>query len=436
MEIYKFLREFLKPPNDPRLQTSRMLLRICFGSIIGATIWAHFSEIDQVVTAQGKIVPQSRLQIVQHQEGGRIEQIHVRQGEKVKVADLLVSLSPFDQKSEYDTQKYNLLSLSAKNIRLQAQYDGKPLKFSDELVAEAPQAVVNETALYVEQIRQLQATLASHESVIRQKEIDIRDNRDQLVGLNRALEIYGEEFSATKKLVSRGLEPMLSELSSERAYTEARLRRNAAQELINRRIAEREEVVERRKITYQEAKNTLLGELTKARTDLHALQQTLPVVAGKIDRTSIRAPISGVVNRVLVSTEGGGVLKPNDAVIEIVPEGTELLLEVNLSPADIGFVREGQATIIKLTTYDFSVYGSMHGVVKVVGADAVANEKGESFYNVRIEPESQIFKSRDREFLIIPGMTAQADIITNKRTVLSYIMAPFTKALKASFREK
>ena len=434
--MWNFLKALLAAPSDPRARSTGLFLRICFASVLIGFFWAQFSEIDQVVTAQGKIIPQSRIQAVQHQEGGRITQIHVRPGQAVKADEVLISLSPLEQNSDYQTQRYNLLSLTAKVERLQAQYAGRPIGFSKTLTREAPDAVSNERALYFEQRQQLDAALSSHDSLIKQKEIDIRDTRTQIVGLTRALEIAEEEYAATRKLVERGLESRLSELASERAFTEARVRRDGANEQLNRRIAERAEALDRKRVTLQDSRSTILSELTKARTDLHALQNTVPVAAGKVDRTSIRAPIAGVVNRVLVSTEGGGVVKPNDTVIEIVPEGTQLVVEANLLPADVGFVRVDQVAIIKLTAYDFSIYGSMRGKVSVVGSDTITNERGESFYVVRLETENQTFESHGRRLPVIPGMAAQVDIVTNKRTVLSYLFAPFTRAIKAAFREK
>jgi adhesin transport system membrane fusion protein len=436
MGFVKFIRAVFSAPSDPRTRSTGLFLRVCFASLVVGVIWAHFSKIDQVVTAQGKVIPQSRIQTVQHLEGGRITQIHVRPGQVVKADEVLISLSPLEQNSDYQTQLYNLLSLIAKVDRLQAQYAGRPLLFSATLQKDAPDATVNEGALFEAQQRQLQALLSSHDSLVRQKEIDIRDARGQLQGATRALEISQEEYTATRRLVEQGLEPRLSELASERVFTEAGIRKNGATELVNRRIAEREEALERKNVTLQDSKSNLLTELTKGRTDLQTLQNTLPVAAGKVDRTSIRSPIGGVVNRVLVSTEGGGVVKPNDPVIEIVPEGTLLVLEVNLLPSDIGFVRQGQDAIIKLTTYDFSVYGTMSGQVSVVSADTITNERGESFYIVKIEASSQTFESQGRHLPVIPGMAAQVDIVTNKRTVLSYVMSPFTRALKAAFREK
>jgi len=436
MGLVKFVWALFSAPSDPRTRSRGMFLRVCLASLMVGVIWAHFSEIDQVVTAHGKVIPQSRIQTVQHLEGGRITQIHVRAGQVVKADEVMISLSPLEQNSDYQTQRYNLLSLTAKVERLQAQYAGRPLLFSATLQQNAPEATINESAIFQAQQRQLEALLSSHDSLVRQKEIDIRDARSQLLGLTRALEISQEEYSATRRLVERGLEPRLSELASERVFTEARTRKDGATELVNRRIAEREEAIERKNVTLQDSKSNLLAELTKVRTDLHTLQNTVPVAAGKVDRTSIRSPIGGVVNRVLVSTEGGGVVKPNDPVIEIVPEGTLLVLEVNLLPSDIGFVREGQAAIIKLTAYDFSVYGSMSGQVSVVSADTITNERGESFYIVKIEASSQTFESQGRHLPVIPGMAAQVDIVTNKRTVLSYLMSPFTRALKAAFREK
>ncbi|MEK0434251.1 MAG: hypothetical protein RL369_300, partial [Pseudomonadota bacterium] len=196
-----------------------------------------------------------------------------------------------------------------------------------------------------------------------------------------------------------------------------------------------QEVEERMSIARQESKSGVLADMSKTLSDLNQVQKQMPAISNKFERTLLRSPVDGIVNRVLVSTLGG-VIKAGEAAVEIVPLDSRLVLEAKVTPGDIGFVRQGQKALVKLNTYDFSVFGSLAGVVDVVGSDAVPNEKGETFYIVKVELLESRFKSSEKDLPLLPGMTARIDIITGKRSVLSYISSPITKTLSTAFREK
>ena len=195
-----------------------------------------------------------------------------------------------------------------------------------------------------------------------------------------------------------------------------------------------DEINDRKAVSMQENRSDVLSELAKARSEFSQIEQMMPFAADKADRSTIRSPISGVVNRVLVSTVNG-VLKAGEPVVEIVPGDTKLVLEAKIKPADIGFIIQGQRSLIKLSTFDYSIFGSLNGRVDVVGSDSVPNEKGETFYFVKVEMVSQQ-TSTGRSLQLIPGMTAQVDIVTGKRSIISYISSPITKTLNSAFTEK
>jgi len=231
-----------------------------------------------------------------------------------------------------------------------------------------------------------------------------------------------------KKLVERGLEPKLEAVRAEKTYAEA----TAKVESILGAI---DEINDRKSVAIQEQRSEILSELAKAKSEFSQLEQAVMVAADKSERSILKSPIEGVVNRVLVSTQGG-VLKAGEPAVEIVPADSKLIFETKIKPNDIGFIKVGQKAFIKLSTYDFSIFGSLSGRVEVVGSDSIPNEKGETFYIVKVELEDKPVTSTGLSLELISGMTAQIDIITGKRSVLSYLTSPITKTLDTAMREK
>jgi adhesin transport system membrane fusion protein len=269
--------------------------------------------------------------------------------------------------------------------------------------------------------QQLAASIGSLESQMRQR-------HGELEAAERSLQLIAQEREVITKLVERGLEPKLEAVRAEKTYAEAVARVTTLKAAID-------ELLERMKGARKESQAAALSELTKTMNEVVQIRKSLPVAANRVDRTVIRSPVEGVVNRVLASTIGG-VIKAGEPVIEIVPADAKLVFEAKINPADIGFVKTGQSAMVKLSTYDFSIFGSLAGRVDLVSSDSVSNDKGETYYLVKVELIERRFKAVDKELALLPGMTAQIDIITGKRSVLTYLSAPITKTLSTAFREK
>ena len=403
-----------------RSSASQRFLMIVTMAIVFFLVWASVSEFDQVVTAEGKVIPFSKLQTVQHFEGGIIKEIHVKAGQYVKQGEPLVSLSPLEAGGSYQAKKYEFIQGKARIRRLEAEYEKKQPVIDDSLMAFSPELVKNELMLMAARQMKLESTLNSFESQLRQR-------KSELVGAKRTLTLVAEEHDVVKKLVERGLEPKLEAVRAEKTYVEALAR-------VESILGAIDEINDRKAVSMQENRSDVLSELAKARSEFSQIEQMMPAAADKADRSTIRSPITGIVNRVLVSTVNG-VLKAGEPVVEIVPGDSKLVLEAKIKPADIGFILQGQRSLIKLSTFDYSIFGSLNGRVDVVGSDSVPNEKGETFYIVKIEMMSPL-TSTGRSLQLIPGMTAQVDIVTGKRSIISYISSPITKTLNSAFTEK
>jgi adhesin transport system membrane fusion protein len=416
-----FIRMLFSSASTTKSNLSSKFLFYVFVTIIFFVGWAMLSDFDQVISSEAKIIPFSKLQTVQHFEGGIINMIHVRAGQKVNVGSQLLSLSPIEADSGYQSKKYDYMQALARIQRLEAEYNNAPPKFSAELLDFSPSLIQNENLLIAARFAKNQASLDSFESQKRQK-------ASELIGARQTLKLVREEHEVVKKLVERGLEPKLESVRAEKSYAEAVSK-------VDSIIGAIDEINDRKSGAIQEQKSEILNEIAKAKSEFSQLQQAMNVAADKADRNIIKSPISGVINRVLVSTVGG-VLKAGEPAIEIVPSDAKLVFEAKVKPNDIGFVSVGQKAFIKLSTYDFSIFGSLSGLVSLVGSDSISNEKGESYYIVKIELMDSNVTSTGKSLELISGMTAQIDILTGKRSVMSYLSSPLTKTFSTAFTEK
>lgn len=418
----QLLRDLFSYESDGRERASSQMLFLVSGAFLAFLIWGYLAHFDQVITAQAKVYPFSRLQTIEHFEGGRIEKIHVRQGDSVNSGDLLISLSPLQTDSELIIQKDNVALLGVRLARLIAEYEGKrSFTVDPDVERQFPMVVQNERALFLERHNQRLATLMQRQSDIMAAKARVRSSA-------ASLDAVDQELRIVRQLVERGLEPALTLIRNEKALSEAR----AAVETAEQELARSESAYT---FAQKESQTSILSELAKVRSDFTAASQNILVSADKADRSQIRSPLNGIVNRVLVSTEGGTV-KPGETVVEIVPQGSTIVVEANVLPADIGFVEVGQRAQVKLTAYDFALFGAIEGEVTVVAADSITNERGEQFYVVKIDLKRAFLQAKGRDLRVIPGMTAQVDIVTGARNALEYVFSPIARVLKESLREK
>ena len=362
----------------------------------------------------------SKLQTAQHYEGGIITKIFVAVGEKIKRGDALLGISPLESSAELDVKQGEYFRLLARVQRLQSEASGINPKFGEALLKNHQAIVENEMALRKARELKLASMEASFDSQLAQK-------RSERVGIEKTLALILEEYQVVKKLVDRGLEPKLEAVRAEKSLAETQARLETIKGAI-------QEILDKKAIAKQDNLAEVLTELAGATAELRQVTKSLPAATDKADRAVLRSPVDGTVNRVLVTTIGG-VLKAGEPAVEIVPVDTRLIVQTKVMPADIGFVVPGQKAIIKLSTYDFSIYGSLPGIVKVIGSDSITDDKGNMYYLVDIEPEGSV-TTTGRTLNLIPGMVAQVDVITGSRSVMSYITSPVTRTLSSAFTEK
>jgi len=420
---FKFvLRETFSYDVENRERMTSQFLFIIFGVFVFGILWSVLAELDQVVSAQGKVISSGRLQVVEHFEGGRVEKIYVKTGQEVNSGDLLISLVPIQAQGEFNIAKENNSALAVRLARLNAELSQtNKLDLPDEILTNYPDIVRTELAL----LKEKQSYFQSQQL---QKRNDIASAKARFNSADYGLSAAKEEARVVKQLVERGLEAKLSLVRSEKSLAEA----TSAMLVAKEEILKAEQALSSFIKEYQ---TNTLNEITKSRSEFSSSRENVRISADKSDRTALRSPVSGTVNRILVTTEGQTV-KAGEPVAEIVPSGSSVIIEAKVTPADIGFVRLKQRALVKLTTYDYSIFGALDGFVSVIGSDSITEEKGEQFYVVRIELASNYIDLGKENMSILPGMIAQIDIITGKRTIFNYIFSPLTKVMQESFREK
>jgi len=419
--IFKSLVNVFSHSYQGKEKSSSQLVIIIFLFLVFGFIWAYVSKLDQVVTSEGRVISDSRLQVVEHFEGGRILKIHTKSGAEVKAGDLLVSLSPLQTQSELNIVKEQLAKTTLKIARLESEYSAKEMVVPKDIIQSFPSLYASEINLFQDRKRQFSAQLS-------QQNTEIISAKSRISSSSVGLSAAEEEFRAVEQLVNKGLEARLSLVRAEKSLSEARTALIVAKEDLSKAEFARVNLT-------QQYRSEILKDLTEARSEFSKAKENIPISADRADRTQVRSPIDGIVNRVLVTTEGESV-NSGKPIVEIVPLDAVVLVETKISPADIGFIRQNQKAMLKFTSYDFSIFGSMEGHVSIIGSDSIQEQSGNSFYLVKIDlPMSYISYGSER-LNIIPGMVAQVDIITGKRSVIDYIFSPITKVLKTSMREK
>jgi membrane fusion protein, adhesin transport system len=413
----------------PKLAPSLMLWLI-LGFFVVFVIWAALTEIDRTVRGMGRVVPSSKTQLISNLEGGIVEEVLVRTGQLVKAGDPLVRLDPTQTGGELGSGSATVAALAAKIERLEAEVTGRRPSFSG-----AGPAVI-EQALYGARMAELASLQNAGRARISAASRAVSEAQSIFAARQSAATAAQIELHSVRPLVENGIEPRLTLTQAvARAGTTAS-EAAAAEAAISRAQAGVAEANAAMSQQIQDWRSRSANELTAAKAEYMARSSTLPTLAERAERAVVTAPVNGRINRVLVSSRGGTVA-PGGPILELVPSEDGLLVEVLINPKDIGSVRIGQNSKVSLTAYDSSVYGSLKGKVVAISPDAVVNEKtGESHYIVEVRTsQTALVTKGGRKLPIGIGMVSDVALLGDKRSVLDYILSPFTRLREEAFRE-
>ncbi|MBR9783152.1 MAG: HlyD family type I secretion periplasmic adaptor subunit [Gammaproteobacteria bacterium] len=395
-------------------------------------VWSYFAEIDEVAKGDGKVIPSQQLQVLQSYDGGIVQDILVTEGQTVKAGQVLLKVDPTRFLSSLEENTTQFAALAAKVQRLSALTQGKALRFNKELQAQAPSIVENERKLYNSNLAELDEVAAGSDSRIMQRRQDVEEERANLSQYQNVLSLTRKELSVTKPLLASGAVSEIEILRLERQVVELEGNITKSKVAIERGLNAIEEEIIKKEESRLRLVNRWNQELTDATGEMATLQQSQTSLEDVVSQADIRSPINGTVQRLLINTVGG-VITPGSAVVELVPQDDQLIVEAKVSPKDIAFIRQGQPAILKFSAYDFTIYGGMSAEVQHISADAITNDKDETYYLVRLETKRSI---ADESLDILPGMIVQVDILTGKKTVLNYILSPLFNVTASALRER
>ena len=402
---------------------------------IAFVVWANFAVLDEVTRGEGRIVPTSKTQILQNLEGGILSEILVHEGDVVERGDVLLRIDNSVAQANFRDLQTQYLTLQATIQRLEAEQEGKDLVLSAEIVKEAPNAAADQTRLFEARRQQLKAQVSVLESQATQRGQEIDEANSRRKQLERSLQLARDELAITQPLAKSGVVPRIDLLRIERQVADLEGEINTLRLSIPRLKSAAEEAQQRIQQVRLAAKADASDELNKVRAEFKSVRETLFAGEDRVTRTEVRSPVRGTVKEIKVNTVGG-VIRPGQDIVEIVPLDDSLLVEARIRPADIAFLRPGQDSMVKVAAYDFSIYGGLKGKLEQISADTIRDDQGDSFYRVYLRTERNTLMHQGKELPIIPGMTATVEILTGKKTVLDYLLKPILKARDRALRER
>lgn len=411
---------------------ARALLRITVLVLAILIGWATVAEVDEVTRGDARVVPSSQLQVVQSVDGGVVEALLVREGDVVDAGDVLVRVDPTRFVSSMLESRAESFSLEARAARLQALTEGTPFLVSAELEKNAADVVAHERRLYESGRAEMAAQLSIARDQLDQRRQEINEARARYNQANSSYGLVKQELDATRPLVNSGavssvevlrLERELARLRGDREQTSAQIAR------LQSAITEATSKVSEVELT---VRNQMRAELSETMSRLASLAEGSRSLADKVRHAEVRSPVRGTVKRLLVNTVGG-VVQPGQTIVEIVPLDDTLILEARIRPQDIAFLRPGQQAVVKLTAYDFAIYGGLAAELDQISADTVSDEQGGAAYLVRVRTHDT---GLGDNLPVMPGMMAEVDILTGKRTIMSYLLKPVLRAKANALSER
>lgn len=426
--------------NKALIDDSPRVVRITLWAILSFFIimiaWASLADIDEVTRGDGKAIPSSRLQKIQNLEGGIVAEVFVHEGEVVKAGAPLLRLDDTRFRSNAGESEADRLALEARIQRLTAQLDNKDtLTLSPEILNKTPDIASGEMELFTSVNKRIQSELSGLNEQLVQKKQELLDYQAKGSQYRRSLGLLQQEISMSEPLVAKGAISKVEVLRLRRSEVETRGQLESVTLAVPRAEAAIKEIESKINETRGRYRSEALSQLNEARTDLSKIEASGKAIEDRVNRTLVTSPVRGIVQQLMVNTIGG-VIQPGNDLVEIVPLDDTLLVEAKIRPQDIAFLRPGQEAMVKFTAYDYTIYGGLKAKLEQISPDTVTDKDGKSFYVIRLRTEKNHLGSDEKPLIIIPGMVASVDIITGKKTILSYLLKPILRARAEAFRER
>ena len=415
-------------------------------------VWAYFAELDRVTRGEGKVIPSTQMQIIQSLDGGVLQELYVKEGMSVKKGQLLARIDDTRFRSDMAQQNKEVDALRADIIRLQTELTSilvtdvpnwklqiniskQRLKFPDDLNKNSPKLVLYQQEEYLGRLNNLENKVAIQGHQIIQRQQEINDQNSKIETLKVSLELLERELTLTRPLAEKNIVPEVDFLRLKRTFNDAEGELKSLRTIKSKQQSAFEEAVLKRREEVLNFRADAREQLNELQSKYSRITEAQVGVQDKVKKALIRSPVVGKINTVHINTLGG-VVKPGQALLEIVPTEDKLLIEAKILPKDIGFIHIGLPALVKITAYDFTRYGGLTGIVEHISADTTQDEEGNIFYIIRIKTKNSKIHSKDKKDMpIIPGMLTSVDVIMSKRSVLEYILNPILRAKDMALRE-
>jgi membrane fusion protein, adhesin transport system len=426
------------PPHDALANTARWAKTTTLaltGLVAAFCGWAAMARVEEVTRGEGKVIPASRIQIVQNLEGGIVRHIGTREGAVVNAGDVIINIDTTGAGSSFEERREKLIGLRAIVARLSAQAEGTELAIPDDILRDRPKLAHEQQALYHNRIREIEAALAAFDLQASQRRQEIIEVKAKIQNLTKSVQIAQNEIDLTRPLVQRGAAARIELIRLEARLNETSGALEAATLALPRIEQALAEVITKRREKELNEKADVRQQLAEARVQTSSLEQSIKGDADRVERADVRAPVTGLVKTLHVSTLGQ-VIKPGMDIVEIVPTDSALIVEARVRPQDIAFLRPDLDAVVRLSAYDYTLYGTLKAKVEHIGADSVTSEKGETYYLVRARTDRAQLQKDGKPLPILPGMVASMDILTGEKTVLSYLLRPLSRMRNEALRER
>lgn len=421
--------------SDSPAKTNVLLYAVAL-VVICLIIWANYAQLDERTQGIGRLIPSRQIQVIQNLEGGIIKGIKVIEGDAVQKGQILVVIDNTGAGSSFEESRTVINELRARTIRFAAEASIRSFQAGVKKEKNlAPDLLEKEKRLYDANVDRKKSEIEVLKQRIRQREIELSNTRMSIINLKTSKKMIAREMELTKPMFERRL---VSELEFIQLKQKILDKKNEYESAVNEARSLTSKIKESRnqlKEIQSRHKSEAQEELNKALAEISRLKQNQVAIEDRVMRTNVRSPVDGTVKQLLFNTVGG-VVKPGMDIVEIVPNDDKLLVEAKIRPSDIAFLYPGLKAVVKLTAYDYAIYGGLDGKVVHISADTITDNRQEEFYLVRVMTEKNYLGTEDNKKEMIAGMTAQVDIITGKKTIMQYLMKPILRAKSNALRER
>lgn len=411
------------------------VIKIWLVTVVIFIIWASFTQIDEITKGDGKAIPYGQNQLIQNLEGGIVDEVYVKEGQIVKADEVILKIKNEKSVSTSKTNEIKYQELEAKRQRLYAEANELNFNPKNSKDTELNYHLELNKKLYASKIGEFTAKDKSFEEQIEQKKQELVEAKSNMEAFKKSLSYVNEEISMTEPMVKEGIKSKVDFLKLQREANEIKNKIDATKLSLPRLKSAIKEYTNKREEAKKFFINNSKKELNEVSAELSRVKTQQIEYSDQIERTMVKSPVDGIVQKLYVHTLGG-VVKPGEDLVEIVPTNKKLILEIKIKPSDIAFIHPGAKANVKVSAYDYAIHGGLIGKVIFISPDTITDKQDNTFYIIHIETEKSYLGTEEHPLQIIPGMTVNVDIVTGKKSVMQYILKPILKTKQYVFSER